>query len=163
MSFYFFATMTVGSAILMVTRRNVLHAVICFITTLLATAGIFLQLHAEFLFIVQIFLFIGGIMALFVFAGLLSKRDVATRLVKISRGQFVALALAFVLAVQIFFAIFVGRTSLRLPAMQTDISPMNSEAIGDALFHQFIVPVEIGSILLLVAMIGTVVMARRRA
>jgi len=51
----------------MVTRRNVVHGAIFLITALLATAGIFLQLRAEFLFIVQIILYVGGIMVLFVF------------------------------------------------------------------------------------------------
>jgi len=55
--FYFFAAaVAVASAVLMVTRRNVVHGAIFLITALLATAGIFLQLRAEFLFIVQIIL-----------------------------------------------------------------------------------------------------------
>src|SRR5216110_3947403 len=65
--FYFFAGIAVVSAVLMVTRRNVVHSAIFLITALLATAGIFLQLRAEFLFIVQIILYVGGIMVLFVF------------------------------------------------------------------------------------------------
>src|SRR6266849_10956643 len=65
--FYFFAAIAVASAALMVTRRNVVHSAIFLITALLATAGIFLQLRAEFLFIVQIILYVGGIMVLFVF------------------------------------------------------------------------------------------------
>jgi NADH-quinone oxidoreductase subunit J len=52
---------------------------------------------------------------------------------------------------------------LRLPALQANISPQNTEAVGDALFHQFIVPFEIVSVLLLVSLIGAAVMAKRRA
>jgi len=52
--FYFFAGIAVISAVLMVTRRNAIHSAVFLITTLLATAGIFLQLRAEFLFIAQI-------------------------------------------------------------------------------------------------------------
>ena len=65
--FYFFAALAVLSAILVVTRRNVVQSAIFLITALLATAGIFLQLHAEFLFIVQVILYAGGIMVLFLF------------------------------------------------------------------------------------------------
>ena len=54
------------SAVLVVTRRNAMQSAIFLITALLATAGIFLQLHAEFLFIVQVILYAGGIMVLFV-------------------------------------------------------------------------------------------------
>ena len=60
--FYFFAALAVGSAILMVTRRNVVHGAVYLITTLLATAGVFLLLQAEFLFIVQVILYVGGIL-----------------------------------------------------------------------------------------------------
>jgi NADH-quinone oxidoreductase subunit J len=162
MLFYFFSALAVGSAILMVTRRNIVHAAVFLITTLLATAGIFLQLQAEFLFIVQVLLYVGGIMVLFVFVIMLVNLDVSMRLVQFNRQWFVAGALALVLAAQVLFAVWAGRTSLRLPAMQVDISPKNTEAVADALFSKYMLPFEIASILLLVAMIGAVVMAKRR-
>ena len=76
--FYFFALLAIGSAILMVTRRNIVHSAVFLISTLLATAGIFLQLQAEFLFVVQIILYVGGIMVLFIFVIMLVNLDVAT-------------------------------------------------------------------------------------
>ena len=72
-------------------------------------------------------------------------------------------ALAAVLGAQILFVLLAGRGSLRLPALPVNISPRNTEAVGDALFHQFIVPFEMVSVLLLVAMIGAAVMAKRRS
>jgi NADH-quinone oxidoreductase subunit J len=160
--FYFFSALAIASGILMVTRRSVVHAAVFLITTLLATAGIFLQLQAEFLFIVQVILYVGGIMVLFVFVIMLVNLDVSMRLVQFNRQWFVAGALALVLAAQVLFAVWAGRTSLRLPAMQVDISPKNTEAVADALFSKYMLPFEIASILLLVAMIGAVVMAKRR-
>jgi NADH-quinone oxidoreductase subunit J len=74
----------------------------------------------------------------------------------------VAGALALALAAQIFFALLSGRTALRLPEMASNISPKNTEAVADALFSKYMLPFEIASILLLVAMIGAVVMAKRR-
>ena len=65
--FYIFGGVAVLSAALMVTRRNAVHSAVFLITSLLATAGIYLTLRAEFLFIVQIILYVGGIMVLFVF------------------------------------------------------------------------------------------------
>ena len=62
--------------------RNVVHSAIFLVAALLATAGIFLQLHAEFLFIVQVILYVGGIMVLFVFVIMLVNLDVA------ASGQF---------------------------------------------------------------------------
>jgi NADH-quinone oxidoreductase subunit J len=161
--FYFFAVLAIASAILMVTRRNIVHSAVFLITTLLATAGIFLQLQAEFLFVVQIILYVGGIMVLFVFVIMLVNLDVSMRLVQFNRQWFVAGVLSLVLAAQIFFAIWAGRAALRLPEMAGNIAPKNTEAVGDALFSRFMLPFEIASILLLVAMVGAVVMARRRA
>jgi NADH-quinone oxidoreductase subunit J len=161
--FYFLSAIAVGSAVLMVTRRDIVHAAIFLVTALLATAGIFLQLQAEFLFIVQVFLYAGGIMVLFVFVIMLLNLDRSVQLSTFGRQRIVAATLAVVLGAQILFAVFADRGSLRLPALPVNISPRNTEAVGDALFHRFIVPFEMASVLLLVAMIGAAVMAKRRA
>jgi NADH-quinone oxidoreductase subunit J len=159
--FYFFAVLAVASAILMVTRRNIVHGAVFLITTLLATAGIFLQLDAEFLFVVQIILYVGGIMVLFVFVIMLVNLDVSMRLVQFNHQRFVAGTLALILGAQVFLALKVGRGVLPHPTRQL-MSPKNTEAVGDALFTHYMLPFEIASILLLVAMIGAVVMAKRR-
>src|SRR5271170_5963669 len=95
--FYFFAVLAVGSAILMVTRRNAVHSAVFLITTLLATAGIFLQLRAEFLFITQIILYAGGIMVLFLFVILLVRLDVVLDQVRFRLPTLLAVAVAMVL------------------------------------------------------------------
>src|ERR1700722_14239185 len=161
--FYFFAALAIGAAALMVTRRNLLHAAMCMTATLLGTAGIFLQLQADFLFIAQIFLLAGGVMALFVFTfrSLTPKpREAAP---KVNRRTLIATTLALILAAQIWFAIAAGRTSLRLPEMQANIPAQNTDALGNTLFHSFVVPFGITSVLLLVAMIGATLMWNRRA
>ena len=90
MLFYFFALLAVGSALLMVTRRNIVHAAVFLVTTLLATAGVFLQLQAEFLFVTQILLYAGGIMVLFIFVIMLVNLDVEMLLVQFNRQWSVA-------------------------------------------------------------------------
>jgi NADH-quinone oxidoreductase subunit J len=161
--FYFFAGLAVGAALLTVTRRNVLHAAMCMVATLLATAGIFLQLRAEFLFIVQIFLFAGSVMVLFVFTSrslALKSREASAK----THGRiFAATAFGLIFVAQAWFAIAVGRTSLRLPEMQANIAPQNTEAVGNALFQSFVVPFGITSVLLLATMIGATLMWNRRA
>src|SRR5437879_11993608 len=102
--FYFFAALAVISALLVVTRRNVVQSAIFLITALLATAGIFLQLHAEFLFIVQVILYAGGIMVLFVFVIMLVNLDVALHQVQFNRQWFVALIISAVLAAKVVAA-----------------------------------------------------------
>src|ERR1700685_1413144 len=106
--FIFFAVLAVASAILMVTRRNIVHGAVFLITPLLSTAGLFLLLQAEFLFIVQIILYVGGIMVLFVFVIMLVDLDVSMRLVQFNRQWIGAGGLGCVLGVSCFFAIWAG-------------------------------------------------------
>ncbi|MGA8034942.1 MAG: NADH-quinone oxidoreductase subunit J [Candidatus Acidiferrales bacterium] len=160
--FYIFATLAVGSAVMMVTRRNIVHAAVFLVTTLLATAGIFLQLQAEFLFVAQILLYAGGIMVLFIFVIMLVNLDVEMRLVQFNRQWMVAGSLAFVLGIQVLIAFWSGRNTFHLPVPTAALAAKNTESIADALFSHFLLPFEIASILLLVAMIGAVVMGKRR-
>jgi NADH-quinone oxidoreductase subunit J len=161
--FYFFATLTVISAILVVTRRNVVHSAIFLATALLSTAGIFLSLHAEFLFIVQIIVYTGGITVLYVFVIMLVNLDVALHQVQFNRHWLVALLLTLVLGGQVVLALTLSRWSLYTlpPAAVTSIEP-NTEQVAWSLFHTYMLPFELASILLLVAMIGAVVMSKKR-
>jgi len=166
--FYFFAGIAVASAALMVTRRNVVHSAIFLITALLATAGIFLQLRAEFLFIVQIILYVGGIMVLFVFVIMLVNLDVALQQIQFARQKWVALLVALALAGQVSVMFWTsgkmpGQGLPVLTAVAANRLPLNSEAVAKSLFDSYLLPFEIASVLLLVAMIGAVVMAKKRA
>lgn len=161
--FYLFAGLAVVSAILVVTVRNTVHSAIFLITALLATAGIFLQLHAQFLFIVQVILYIGGIMVLFVFVIMLVNLDVALHQVRFNRQWLVALVLTVVLGGQVALALIYGGKGLYLASADVPpLDPHNTEAVGQVLFQNYMLPFEIASILLLVAMIGAVVMSKKR-
>ncbi|HEV3220382.1 MAG TPA: NADH-quinone oxidoreductase subunit J [Candidatus Acidoferrales bacterium] len=165
--FYFFAGLAVISAILVVTRRNAVHSAIFLVTALLATAGIFLQLHAEFLFIVQVILYVGGIMVLFVFVIMLVNLDVAIRQIQFNRMWLVALLLTVFLGAEVYMVIRYAQTGMTEPLFQLTAAPAvnlepNTELVGATLFAQYMLPFEIASILLLVAMIGAVVMAKRK-
>jgi NADH-quinone oxidoreductase subunit J len=161
--FYFFAVLAVGSAIQVVTRRNVVQCAIFLVTSLLATAGIFLQLHAEFLFIVQVILYAGGIMVLFVFVIMLINLDVSLHQMQFNRQWWLGLLLALVLGAQLTIAIAVGRRGLPLgeAAPASALEP-STQLVGRVLFGEYMLPFEIASILLLVAMIGAVVMAKKK-
>ena len=163
-TFYFLAVMTLGSAVLVITRRNPVHSAIFLITTLLGVAMLFLQMHAEFLAAVQIIVYIGGIMLLFLFVIMLVNVDVSIRQVRFNQqwilGGFTSLAL---------LALFVGAIVLgeeiQLPVVDSGAVPSqagNVEQIGDMLFQSYMLPFEIASVLLLVAMVGAVLMGKRR-
>ena len=160
--FYFFAALAVVSAIGMVTQRNAVHSAVFLITTLLATAGIFLQLQAEFLFVVQIILYVGGIMVLFVFVIMLVNLDVAVRQMKFNRQSWVAGLLALVLGALLFVIYHKGGAAFVLSVPPVAALQPNAEQVGTVLFQKYFLPFEIASILLLVAMIGAVVMAKRK-
>ena len=166
-SFYFFAALAVVSAILVVTRRNAVHSAIFLVTALLATAGIFLQLHAEFLFIVQVILYVGGIMVLFIFVIMLVNLDVAARQMQFNRMWLVALCLTIALGAQVYMVFHYAQSGVmealfRLPAAPAAALEPNTELIGVSLFTEYMLPFEVASVLLLVAMIGAVVMAKRK-
>src|ERR1700676_5173500 len=107
--FYFFAILAIGSAVLVVTRRNAVQSAIFLVTSLLATAGIFLSLHGEFLFIVQIILYAGGIMVLFLFVIMLFTLHVAWHKVRFNHQWLVSLLLAMVLGAENSPSIAAGR------------------------------------------------------
>jgi NADH-quinone oxidoreductase subunit J len=161
--FHFFAALAVISAILVVTRRNVVQSAIFLITALLATAGIFLQLHAEFLFIVQVILYAGGIMVLFVFVIMLINLDVSLHQIQFNRQWWLGLLLALVVGAQLVLAVVISESKLSFgtPAPAATLEP-STQLVGRALFSEYMLPFEIASILLLVAMIGAVVMAKKK-
>jgi NADH-quinone oxidoreductase subunit J len=165
--FFFFAGVAVGSAALMVTRRNAVHSAIFLIATLLATAGVFLQLRAEFIFIVQIILYVGGIMVLFIFVIMLVNLDVALHQIKFARQKWVALVVTLALSAQVGVLFWTtgkmpGQGFPILTAAPVDRLPPNAEVVAKSLFSSYLLPFEIASVLLLVAMLGAVVMAKKR-
>jgi NADH-quinone oxidoreductase subunit J len=165
--FYFFAGIAVLSAALMITRRNALHSAVFLLITLLATAGIFLQLRAEFLFIAQIILFGGGIIALFLLVILLVRLDAPLPRIRFRMRHWVAVFVALVVFLEAGIVLLLaqsvpGHGLLVLNPAPADKLPPNTEELAKSLFGMYLLPFEIASILLLVAMVGAVIMGRKR-
>ena len=159
--FYVFALLTLGGGIFTVTLRSAVHSAISLILSLLGVAGLYLLQQAEFLFAVQIILYIGGIMLLFLFVIMLINLDEAARQRQFNRQWWLAMAcIAGVIAA----AGFLGRTiSFDEPRPSSSGLPGNTEQIADVLFSEYLLPFEIVSVLLLVAVVGSVFMAKKRA
>jgi NADH-quinone oxidoreductase subunit J len=162
-TFGILAAVTLASAILVITRRNAVHSVIWLTVTLFGVAGIYLLQHAEFLFAVQIILYVGGIMVLFLFVVMLVNIDVALKQARFTRQWQVALGTAILLGAQLAYVLYNHGLGLNLRERPMLAAPAgNTQAVGMALYQNYMLPVEIASILLLVAMVGAVLMAKRK-
>jgi len=161
--FIVLSIVTLVSAILVITRRNAVHSVIWLIATLFGVGGIYLLQHAEFVFAVQIILYVGGIMVLFLFVVMLVNIDVTLKQARFARQWQVALATAVLLVAQLCYVLYNHGRGLHLPARpMVAASTGNTQAVGLALYQNYMLPVEIASLLLLVAMVGAVLMAKRK-
>ncbi|HUU12983.1 MAG TPA: NADH-quinone oxidoreductase subunit J [Terriglobia bacterium] len=162
-AFFSLSALALASAIMVITRRNAVHSVIWLIVTLFSVAGIFLMLQAEFLFAVQIILYVGGIMVLFLFVIMLVNLDVLAKQQQFNRQWALALVTAVILLAELGYGIYQGRSGFTLPpAAASPPTQGNTQTIAMALYQNYMLPVEIASLLLLVAMIGAVIMAKRK-
>ncbi len=162
--FYFFALLALGGGILTVTRRNAVHSAISLIVSLIGVAGLFLLQQAEFLFAVQIVLYVGGIMVLFLYVIMLVNLDEAARVRQFNKQWWLALACVAVVGAELVFFLSRGASAFRLaapgPAPSGGIG--NTELIADTLFSEYLLPFEVASVLLLAAVVGSVILAKKR-
>lgn len=162
-AFIVLSVMALGSAVLVITRRNAVHSVMWLIVTLFSVGGIYLMLHAEFLFVVQLILYVGGIMVLFLFVIMLVNLDLAAKQAQFSRQWLLGLVTVVVLAGELIYGLYRGHEAFNLaPAGVAPVVGGNTEAVALSLYQNYMLPVEIASILLLVAMVGAVVMAKKK-
>jgi NADH-quinone oxidoreductase subunit J len=162
--FYVFAAMTLVGGLLTVTRRSAVHSAIWLILSLSGVAGLYLLQHAEFLFAVQIVLYVGGVMVLFLFVIMLVNLDQAAKVRQFNGQWLVALVAVVLVGAEILYFLSKGAQAFRLGPSNGHMEPAaalnNPQMIGDVLFRQYLVPFELASILLLVAVVGAVMMAR---
>jgi NADH-quinone oxidoreductase subunit J len=163
--FYVFAVMVLGGGILTITRRNAVHSAMFLIVSLMGVAGLYLLQQAEFLFAVQIVLYIGGIMVLFLFVIMLVNLDQAAKEKQFNGQWGIALVCVALVGAQVSYFLWKGGAAFRIAQPNTAPAPAgfgNTEMLADVLFSEYLLPFEIASILLLVAVVGSVVMAKKR-
>ncbi len=168
--FYYMAAASVASALLAVTRRNPVHSMLWVLALFLHVAGIFVLLGAEFLAAVQVIVYAGAILIFYLFVlMLLDLPGEAARPRFGKHWPFAAAvglsfaALAWLARVETFESVRVGVAS-GAERMATDAPAQGSLAeIGVALFGPFALPFEMASLVLLAAIVGAVVLARRSA
>lgn len=158
--FFVFAGFAIASAISMVYHKNPLYSAISLIGVFLSLSSIYLLLAAPFIAIVQVLIYAGAIMVLVVFVILLLNLDEDRPLNRLRHLYAAGTGLGVVLLLQTLFIFYaVNRT----PNHQVDATKTvgNTLNIGQAMFTEYLLPVEIVGVLLLMAIIGGVVLARR--
>lgn len=164
--FYLFALIVLGSAVMTITRRNVVHSAIWLIGALVGVAGLYLLQGAEFLAGVQIIVYVGGITVLFLFVIMLVpvREEALTR--RFSSQKWVGVSCAAAVLVIVLSFVVYGAGGLQFPERGEPLEPgsltENSEQVGYVLFSEYLLPFEMASILLLVAIVGAVVMSKTR-
>jgi NADH-quinone oxidoreductase subunit J len=157
----------VVGALGVVTLRNPMYGAISLLVTFLSVAVLFFMRAAEFLAVVQIFVYGGGIMVLFLFVIMLVNQQHLMESDKYGPNRWLAIGVAVVLGLLFAYAFlpagFVDRVAAPAAFSAVDgANPGNSQAIAWLLYRQYLMPFEIVSVFLLVAMIGAVVLGRRQ-
>jgi NADH-quinone oxidoreductase subunit J len=165
--FWILAPISVGSAVAMLFMRNPIHSALLLILNFFTIAVFFLMLGSSFLFVVQIIVYAGAIMVLFLFVIMLVGVDREESLrERISGQRWVAIALGVGLVAEVATAVRLGvGLSGTSPAITStlDQGPGSVKALADVLFSSYFFPFEVTSILLIVAAIGVMLLGRRHA
>jgi NADH-quinone oxidoreductase subunit J len=167
--FYILAALTIAGGIGVITLRNPVHAALSLLWTFLMVAALFVLRHAEFLAAVQVLVYAGGIMVLFLFVIMLvNVKRLEPETVFLSAQAPVAVAVGVVLGALMALALLLGAlaTGTSDPAtlqMADGQVVGNTEAVGMLLYRTYLVPFEVVSVVLLVAMIAAIVYGRRDA
>ena len=163
--FWILAPISVASAVAMVVSRNAVHAALFLVVNFFTIAVFYLVLGASFLFAVQIIVYAGAIMVLFLFVIMLLGVDRQEPLVERLRGQRVmAIVLGTGIAIELIVAIRAGiGFATKAPANFDEAVNRggNAEALARVLFREYFFPFEVTSVLLIVAAIAVVVLASR--
>jgi NADH-quinone oxidoreductase subunit J len=157
---WLFTAAVVGGAVGCVTMRNVFHAALMLILCLIGVGGYFILTNAEFLAMVQVIIYIGGIMVLFLFGIMVSQNIIGQEAQQLAPGSPWAALAAFALFLMMAF---IGLT-VNFPAQPTVgryVLENNTQSMGWALMATFTLPFEVASILLLMAMLGAIVLVRK--
>lgn len=149
------AFIVLGSAIMVVTLKNIFHSLLFLVLAFLGVAGVYLLLSADFLAAVQVLVYIGAIVILMMFALMLTHRVMTTRITQ-TVGQW---WLAFPAAIGVL-VVLVRLFVLNPWALKATPAAPTTGIIGKALLTKYMLPFELASIVLLVAMVGAIVLAK---
>jgi NADH-quinone oxidoreductase subunit J len=164
-AFYVISALILGFALLVITTKNTVHAVLFLVLNFLAVAALYVLLTAQFLAMIQVLVYAGGIVVLYLFVVMLVnlKRPPEDHSSPQRHGR-VGLALAGIVLAQLGAILVwggVGTPADPHTMQSSDLAVNNVERVGMLLYTDFLVPFEVASMLLLVAMVGAIILAKR--
>jgi NADH-quinone oxidoreductase subunit J len=156
--FYIFAAVAIVAGLSVVVQRTPVYSALSLIVVLCALAVIYLLLGAEFMAVVQVIVYAGAIMVLFVLVIMLlnARPETPTNRSQVARRLGVPLLAVFM--AEVLFAVWKHFSSAPPPPPEFHAGP---RAVGEVLFRSYVLPFEVTSILILVAVLGAVVLAKR--
>jgi NADH-quinone oxidoreductase subunit J len=163
--FYLFATLVIASGVMTIASRNPVHSVLWLILAFFNAAGLFLLLGAEFLAFLLVIVYVGAVAVLFLFVVMMLDVDFATLRSGFARYWPLGVGLAGVLLVEMLAALMAhnaGGLALDGGAAPGDPARSNIVAMGELLYTRYLFIFEAAGLVLLVAMVGAIVLTRRK-
>lgn len=157
-AFAVLAVIMISSAVFMISYTKIVHMVVSLALVFLSMAGLFVMLQAEFVAVVQVLIYAGAVSILMIFGIMMTRHDQHDQ--EPRRPAFQALLFIGVLAFFgiIFYAI---QSTTFAPSASFEPALNNTQEIGKLIYHEYVIPFELVSVLLTVAFIGSIVMAKR--
>ncbi len=159
-AFYVLAALILFFAILVITMRSTVHSVLFLVADFLCIAALYVMLQAQFLAVIQVLVYAGGIVVLYLFVVMLVNLKRPPEAHSDPRRQG-TLALVMSVAVLVELVAVSAYGYLKPDEVTAVLSPNNVEQIGRMLYTDYLIPFEVASMLLLVAMVGAIVLAKR--
>ena len=166
-AFYTFAALILGLGIMVITARSAVHSVLFLVVNFLCVAALYVVLGAEFLAVIQVLVYAGAIVVLYLFVVMLvSLKRAPEQYADSRRLGVLGMLLAGVVLLEIAGIGVYTATRDEVPrvaaaAAPGPVGPGNTEQLGWVLYTDYLIPFELASMLLLVAMIGAIVLAKR--
>jgi NADH-quinone oxidoreductase subunit J len=160
--FFYFAIVILASAILTITRRNPVHSILFMLLLFFHIAGVFVLLNAEFLAAVQLIVYAGAILILYLFVVMLLNVDRESSAARANRFWPWMAAFGVLIAGEI--VLLIARSTFPIENGQTMmLAGTGVKELGMVLYRNYLVPFEIASVILLVGLVGAVMLAKKKA
>ena len=159
--FYVFALLIVSSAIVVAVSRNVMYAAFGLMFTFFVVAGLYVLLNADFVAITQIMVYIGGILILIIFGVIMTSNMSGVDIHEGPSGKARVLMAAFI-ALMVFVVLLIMYLNAEFIVGNAMFGESTIEALGVSLMTKYLLPFEVVAVLLLIALVGAALIARRK-